>query len=259
MRTSRALLGAVTAAVATALLIGSPASAAISIDGDEVIIDSLTADYTLGRGAGGVSALTAAETYVAQFGGSGQAGEVRRQVDESANGMTRYPRLISITEPDGAEWPSEVESADGVYTMTAVAPDGLRGRQSFVFTYTVDGVVSVGDDRGPQEFGARSVRRRDDDAGGGVRTRHLRRDRGRRRNLALVGGRVCGSGGTGCRIRRAPPTEEPRRRPAPSTGLADDALETGRARLVTYACVWFWRWGCGHRSSRGARPDGAAQ
>ncbi|WP_248241447.1 DUF2207 domain-containing protein [Microbacterium kunmingense] len=152
MRTSRALLGAVTAAVAIALLIGSPASAAISIDGDDVIIDSLTADYTLGRGAGVVSALTAAETYVVRFAEPVQTGGVGRQVVESANGTPRHPRLISITEPDGAEWPSEVESADGVYTMTAVAPDGLRGRQSFVFTYTVDGVVSVGDDRGPQEF-----------------------------------------------------------------------------------------------------------
>lgn len=152
MTVSHALLVAATAAVGIALLAGGPASAAISIDSDDVVVDSLTADYSLGRGAGGVSALTVAETVVARFPATGESGDVRRQIDQFANGAPRHPRLISITEPDGSEWPSEVEDADGVYTMTAVAQDGLRGRQSFVFTYTVDGVVSIGEDSGPQEF-----------------------------------------------------------------------------------------------------------
>lgn len=151
MRVARTLAAALTSA-ALVLAAGSPASAGITTDDDGVVIESLTADFTLGRGERGVSALTASETYLARFPASGESRGMRRDIAESTADAPRVLRLISITDADGAPRPSRVDSSDGVSSMTSLAPEGLRGTQTFVFTYTVDGVVSVGDGTRTQEF-----------------------------------------------------------------------------------------------------------
>ncbi|WP_322411195.1 DUF2207 domain-containing protein [Microbacterium invictum] len=133
-------------------VLSDPAAASISTDPEGVVVQSLSADLTLGRGQDGVSALTVAETYVVDLSDSGRGGEIRREVSESFEGAPRHPRVISITDADGGERPREAASAGGVYSMTARADEAERGDQTFVFTYTVDGVVSVGDENEGQEL-----------------------------------------------------------------------------------------------------------
>ncbi|AZC13205.1 DUF2207 domain-containing protein [Microbacterium sp. ABRD28] len=148
-RLRSALALAATIGFATA---GAPAIAAISTDGEGVVVESMRADYGITRGQNGVSALTVAETFVARFPASGESRGMRRDIAESSDGAARVLRWISVTDTDGSQRPSEVDSSDGVSSMTAFAPDGLRGTQRFVFTYTVDGVVAVGDGAQVQEF-----------------------------------------------------------------------------------------------------------
>ncbi|TQK20716.1 putative membrane protein DUF2207 [Microbacterium sp. SLBN-154] len=143
---------AVTAAIGLAgVTAGGPATAAISTDGEGVVVESLQAEYGITRAQNGVSALTVAETFVVRFPASGEGRGMRRDIAESSDGAARVLRLISVTDTDGAERPSEVDSSDGVSSMASIAPEGLRGTQTFVFTYTVDGVVTVGDGTRAQE------------------------------------------------------------------------------------------------------------
>ncbi|NYF16902.1 hypothetical protein HDC37_001727 [Microbacterium sp. AK009] len=148
----RAAAFAAAGALLSTVVAGGSATAAISTDGDDVVIETMQADVGIGRGQNGVSALTVAETFVARFPASGESRGMRRDVADSSGDTARLPRLISVTDGDGAERPSEVETSDGGFSMTSLAPEGLRGTQTFVFTYTVDGVVTVGDGSQAQEL-----------------------------------------------------------------------------------------------------------
>ena len=132
---------AVLVVVASVLLVcGVPATAAHA-DVDDFTFESLTVDYTLTRADDGTSRLRVVEEFVALFPEHDQNRGMRRLIPDSYKGMPSRPRLVSITDGEGRPRPAETESDDGAYSMVSRADGYLHGRQTFVFTYTLDNVT----------------------------------------------------------------------------------------------------------------------
>ncbi|MGK3951543.1 DUF2207 domain-containing protein [Microbacterium sp. I2] len=127
---------------------GSPAHA----DVDDFAFENLNVEYQLDRDEDGTSTLTVVETFVALFPEHDQNRGMQRAVPEAHQGAPLHPELVSITDETGAERPSEVESEDGWYVMTSRADDFVHGRQTFVFTYTLENVTRPFADTAADEF-----------------------------------------------------------------------------------------------------------
>ena len=148
-RRGAVLLATVVGLLATVIgLGGSPAHA----DVNDFTFESLDVEYQLARDEDGASTLTVVETFVAQFPEHDQNRGMQRAVPESYQGAPLHPQLISITDEAGAERPSEVESEDGWYLMTSRADDFVHGRQTYVFTYTLENVTRPFADTAADEF-----------------------------------------------------------------------------------------------------------
>lgn len=139
---------AVLAGVMLAVLGASAARA----DVDDFTFESLDVEYQLGRTDDGTSTLTVVETFVAVFPEFDQNHGMRRIIPDSYQGAPLHPRLVSITDENGAPRPSEVESDDGAYSMTSRDPGFVHGRQTYVFTYTLENVTHSFADTGSDEF-----------------------------------------------------------------------------------------------------------
>jgi uncharacterized membrane protein YgcG len=144
------LLGMLLAAllIAAGVVHAPPARA----DVDDFSFESLDVEYQLDRTDEGASTLTVVETFVAVFPEHDQNRGMRRTVPDSYQGAPLNPRLISITDENGAPRPAEVESEDGSYMMTSRAGDFVHGRQTYVFTYTLDNVTRFFADTDSDEF-----------------------------------------------------------------------------------------------------------
>lgn len=142
------LVLAVVAGFVLAVLGGSPARA----DVDDFVFESLDVEYQLGRADDGSSTLTVVETFVAVFPEFDQNHGMRRLIPDSYQGAPLHPRLVSITDENGAPRPAEVESDEGVYAMTSRDPGFVHGRQTYVFTYTLENVTRYFADTGSDEF-----------------------------------------------------------------------------------------------------------
>ena len=123
--------------VAPAASVGRAAPAGV----DDFSFSSMTADYTLTRADDGTSRMRVVESLVAQFPEVDQNHGIRRQIPDSYNGQPLRPRLVSVTDGDGAPRPSEVEDEDGVFSVVSRSDEYLRGAQTFVLTYTLENVT----------------------------------------------------------------------------------------------------------------------
>lgn len=141
------MIMAVVVGILASVAIATPAAA----DVDDFTFDSLTADYTLTRAADGSSRLTVVEEFVARFPEIDQNRGMRRVIPDTYNGQPLHPELISITDGQGADRPSETDAEDGMFAMTSRADGYVHGAQTYVFTYTLQHVTWTFGDTG-QEF-----------------------------------------------------------------------------------------------------------
>ena len=142
------LVLAVLAGLVLAAVGGSPAHA----DVDDFTFESLDVEYQLGRTEDGTSTLTVVETFVAVFPEIDQNHGMRRIIPDSYQGAPLHPRLVSITDENGVAREADVESGDGEYVMTSRADGFVHGRQTYVFTYTLENVTRYFPDTGSDEF-----------------------------------------------------------------------------------------------------------
>ena len=145
------VVGLVLALLTGVLLAGltpSPAHAGV----DDFSFESLDVEYQLGRTEDGTSTLTVVETFVALFPEFDQNRGMRRAIPDSYLGAPLHPELVSITDETGAPRAEETESEDGYYSMTSRADDFVHGRQTYVFTYTLQNVTHHFADTGVDEF-----------------------------------------------------------------------------------------------------------
>ena len=136
---------------AGAIVAGIGASPAHA-DVDDFSFESLDVEYRLDRTDDGTSVLTVVERFVAVFPDVDQNRGMQRRIPDSYLGAPLHPQLVSITDGDGARRESEVESVDDYYVMTSRAGDYVHGRQTYVFTYTLQNVTRFFDDTGVDEL-----------------------------------------------------------------------------------------------------------
>ncbi len=143
--------GLVLAVLAGLLLaVAGPVPARAGVD--DFSFESLDVEYQLGRAGDGSSTLTVVETFVALFPDIDQNRGMRRILPDSYQGAPLNPRLVSITDGEGAPREAETESEDGVFVMTSRADDFVHGRQTYVLTYTLENVTRYFADTGADEF-----------------------------------------------------------------------------------------------------------
>jgi uncharacterized membrane protein YgcG len=145
------VVGLVIALIAGALLsavLAPPARA----DVEDFSFESLDVQYQLGRADDGTSTLTVVETFVAIFPDFDQNRGMRRAIPDSYQGAPLNPHLVSLTDEDGAPREAETETEDGLFLMTSRADDFVHGRQTYVFTYTLENVTRHFADTASDEF-----------------------------------------------------------------------------------------------------------
>ncbi|MGA7148426.1 MAG: DUF2207 domain-containing protein [Microbacterium sp.] len=143
-----AALLAMTAALLFAALVPSPAYAGV----DDFEFESLDVEYQLGTAEDGTSTLTVVETFVALFPEDDQNRGMRRSIPDSYLGAPVRPNLVSITDGEGRQREAEAEEDEDYYSMTSRASDYVHGRQTYVFTYTLENVTRFFADTGSDEF-----------------------------------------------------------------------------------------------------------
>jgi uncharacterized membrane protein YgcG len=119
---------------------------------EDFSFESLDVEYRLGRADDGTSTLTVVETFVALFPDTDQNHGMRRAVPDSYQGAPLHPQLVSITDENGTPRASETESEDDFFFMTSRADGFVHGRQTYVFTYTLQNVTKFFSDTGVDEF-----------------------------------------------------------------------------------------------------------
>jgi uncharacterized membrane protein YgcG len=124
----------------------------IATDVNDFGFDSMDVQYELGRADDGTSTLRVTETFVADFPDFDQNHGMQRRLDESYLGVPLHPKLVSITDENGAPRESEVESEDDMYIITSRADDFVHGKQTYVITYTLENVIRHFDDTDSDEF-----------------------------------------------------------------------------------------------------------
>lgn len=128
---------------------GSPRALA---DVNDFEFESLDVEYQLGRAEDGTSTVTVVETFVAVFPEFDQNRGMQRRIPDSYLGAPLHPRLVSITDGEGNPREEETESDEDYYVMTSRAGDYVHGRQTYVFTYTLENVARYFEDTGSDEF-----------------------------------------------------------------------------------------------------------
>lgn len=121
-------------------------------DVNDFEFESLDVVYELGRAEDGTSTLTVTETFVAVFPEFDQNRGMQRRIPEGYLGSPLRPHLVSITDGDGHPRAAETESDEGYYIMTSRAGEFVHGRQTYVFTYTLENVARHFGDTASDEF-----------------------------------------------------------------------------------------------------------
>jgi uncharacterized membrane protein YgcG len=124
----------------------------VATDVNDFTFASMDVQYDLGRAQDGTSTLRVVETFVADFPSFDQNHGMVRRLDESYLGVPLHPNLISVTDQNGKPRESEVVSKDGVYAITSRDSNFVHGRQTYVFTYTMQNVVRHFNDTHADEF-----------------------------------------------------------------------------------------------------------
>lgn len=151
MTTTRAFAALVASVLAVFLgVFAAPSIAAADVD--DFAFESLDADYTLTRDDDGVSRLRVVERFVAIFPDADQNHGMRRVIPDSRQGEPMRPSLESVVDETGEEWDVETDDIDGGLEVVARKDDFVRGRQVFVFTYTLDNVTQDFADTGTELY-----------------------------------------------------------------------------------------------------------
>lgn len=129
-----------------------PSADVIAAGVDDFTFDSVHVDYELIPGEDGTGSLVVTETFVADFFNPDTNRGMRRIVPTTYNGAPLQPHLISITDGDGVARESETETEDGSYLMTSRAGGYVNGKQTYVFTYTLENVMVNYDAEDVDEF-----------------------------------------------------------------------------------------------------------
>jgi len=145
-------VGLIAITIGTGLVVLGHGSAPAHADVNDFAFESLDVEYELGRAEDGMSTLTVVETFVAVFPEYDQNRGMQRRIPDSYLGAPLHPELVSLTDGDGSPRPAEVESEDGYYVMTSRAGDYVHGRQTYVFTYTLQNVTRHFADTGSDEL-----------------------------------------------------------------------------------------------------------
>lgn len=140
--TSRRTLAVVAASLLAFVFSVLGVSSAVAADVDDFTFESLDVRYTLERDADGVSRMRVVEEFVALFPDTDQNRGMRRIVPDSYQGLPLRPSFESVVDADGEEWDVETEDVDDGVEVVARGDGYLHGAQTFVFTYTLDNVVS---------------------------------------------------------------------------------------------------------------------
>ena len=148
----RSVFASLIAGFAVAVLLALGGATPAHADVEDFTFESLDVEYQLGRSDDGTSTLTVVETFVALFPDVDQNRGMRRVIPDSYQGAPLNPELVSITDETGAPRESEADSEDGFYSMTSRAGEFVHGRQTYVFTYTLENVTRYFADTGSDEF-----------------------------------------------------------------------------------------------------------
>jgi len=154
---------AVAASVVVVVMAAALAGCSFSFDSGDVAppvstnvndfgFESMDVEYQLDRAEDGTSTLRVIERFVAVFPEYDQNRGMQRRIDGSYLGVPLNPQLESITDGAGNPRNAETEFEDDVYTMTSRAGDYVHGRQTYVFTYTLENVTRHFADTGSDEF-----------------------------------------------------------------------------------------------------------
>jgi uncharacterized membrane protein YgcG len=139
-------------ALMTGLLVAAFVPAPAYAGVDDFTFESLDVEYQLGTADDGTSTMTVIETFVAVFPEFDQNRGMRRSIPNSYLGAPVRPHLVSITDGEGRQREAEAEEDEDYYVMTSRAGDFVHGRQTYVFTYTLENVTRFFDDTGSDEF-----------------------------------------------------------------------------------------------------------
>ncbi|MGC5221510.1 DUF2207 domain-containing protein [Micromonospora sp. DT81.3] len=135
-------------AVADPANVAPPTAAGVQ----DFVFESMDVDYTLDRADDGTSRLSVVETFVAVFPEFDQNRGMQRRIPDSYDGVPTFPTLASVTDAEGDPRPEETESEDGHLIVTSRSGDFVHGRQTYVFTYTMQNVVGAFADTDADEF-----------------------------------------------------------------------------------------------------------
>lgn len=113
---------------------------------------SLDVDYTLTRAEDGTSRLHVVERFVAEFPEADQNHGMRRTIPDTYNGQPLRPELVSVTDDTGAPRDAEVDSDDGMWSVTSREDGFVHGAQTYVFTYDLSNVTWDFPKTGTEEF-----------------------------------------------------------------------------------------------------------
>ena len=130
----------------------SPLAVASAADVQDFFFESMDVDYALDRADDGTSRLSVVETFVAVFPEFDQNRGMQRRIPDSYNGVPTFPTLQSVTDGEGTPRPEETETEDGHLIVTSRSDDFVHGRQTYVFTYSMENVVGSFADTGADEF-----------------------------------------------------------------------------------------------------------
>jgi uncharacterized membrane protein YgcG len=119
---------------------------------DDFAFDSFAADYTLSRAADGTSRLKTVETLTPVFPDFDQNRGIIRRIPVEYKGVNTHVRVASVTDQNGAPVPYQIDSSGGDVKISVGNDTYLRGRHTFIITYTQRNVISTDAKTGNQEF-----------------------------------------------------------------------------------------------------------
>lgn len=153
--TWRALARVAAGLVVGVILAGTGALPALADaeDTQDFTFDSYSAQIELSRDADGVGVARVTETFVAVFPDHDQNRGMQRRIPQDDDWTPLHPTLESVTDEAGEPRPVETESDDGYLVVTSAVPEGrfVHGRQTYVYTYTLENVARLMDN-GYDEF-----------------------------------------------------------------------------------------------------------
>lgn len=119
---------------------------------DDYEYESLTAEYYLARDAQGHATLSVVETWVVLFPTFDQNRGIIRAIPNYYNGVPLHTRITSVVDERGASVPYETNLVEGFVELALGDDSFVRGRTTYVISYTQENVVRAFTDTDSDEF-----------------------------------------------------------------------------------------------------------